>query len=296
MNESAEPRRRMELADFLRSRRERLAPDQLGLPKKARRRTPGLRREEVAELVGIGVTWYTWLEQGRPIPVSVNVLENLARVFRLGRDERAHLFRLARRDIPAAPSESHEALRPVLQDMLATLDLAPAHIRDLRWNVLGWNHAESFMVDWQAYPTGERNIIWHHFTNPLFRRLMVNWEREARSVLSEFRMETGAHIEDAWFTSLIRELQQTSAEFRQWWPLHEVRRERELPIQFNHPDAGRLVFRAITVRFTTEQDLRMRVLVPSSETDTAIKLRRFLQPLQSHAYTPPVESGSRPGR
>ncbi|HZN97764.1 MAG TPA: helix-turn-helix transcriptional regulator [Gemmatimonadales bacterium] len=283
MSESAERGRRMELADFLRSRRQRLAPDQLGLPKRPRRRTPGLRREEVAELVGIGVTWYTWLEQGRPIPVSANVLENLARVFRLGRDERAHLFRLARRDIPAAPSESHEAVRPVLQDMLTTLNLAPAHIRDLRWNVLAWNYAESFMVNWQEYPAGERNIIWHHFTNPVFRRLMVNWDREARSVLSEFRMETGAHIEDAWFTNLIRELHQTSAEFRQWWPLHEVRRERELPIQFNHPDAGRLVFRAITVKFTTEEDLRMRVLVPSSETDTAVKLRPFLQPAESHA-------------
>src|SRR5690242_8057145 len=117
----ADEERRRELASFLRSRREKLAPDLLGIPKRARRRTPGLRREEVAELIGVGVTWYTWLEQGRDITVSVEVLENLASILRLDVDERAHLFLLARRPLPPTPLHCPEAVRPVFRDLLATL-------------------------------------------------------------------------------------------------------------------------------------------------------------------------------
>lgn len=268
--EDSEYTRRMELASFLRTQRERLLPEQLGLPRRARRRTPGLRREEVAELIDISVTWYTWLEQGRPIQVSAEVLENLARIFRLSMDERVYLFQLAQRSLPPTLPESHETVRPVFRDVLTALEPSPAHIRDLRWNVLAWNRAESLLVNWHAYPPSERNIVWHHFTNPTFRRLMVNWEREARSLLSEFRMESGQHAEDPWFTSLIRQLHEISAEFRRWWPLHEVRRERELPIEIQHPDVGRLIFQPITVVFTAEQHLLMRILMPIADANTAV--------------------------
>jgi transcriptional regulator with XRE-family HTH domain len=274
--DETEHARRMELASFLRTRRERLLPEQVGVPRRARRRTPGLRREEVAELIGIGVTWYTWLEQGRPIQVSAEVLEDLARVFRLSLDERSYLFQLAQRSLPPTRPEPQEEVRPVFREVLTALEPAPAHIRDLRWNVLAWNRAESFLVDWHAYPPNQRNIVWHHFTNPTFRRIMVNWEREARSMLSEFRMENGQYAEDPWFTSLIGRLHETSAEFRQWWPLHEVRRERELPIELQHPDVGRLIFQPVTVVFTTEPHLVMRILMPMSEADTAAKLHSLM--------------------
>ena len=115
---------------------------------------------------------------------------------------------------------------------------------------------------------------------------MVNWEREARSVLSEFRMESGHQAEDAWFTTLIGQLQERSAEFRQWWPLHEVRRERELPIEFQHPDVGRLILQPVTVVFTTDAHLQMRILMPVSEADTAAKLHALMQ----------VADGGEPGR
>ena len=275
--DDSEHTRRMELASFLRTRRERLRPEHVGLPLRPRRRTPGLRREEVAELIGIGVTWYTWLEQARPIHVSADVVEQLARVFRLSEDERAYLFQLAQRTLPLTLSEPHDVVRPVFRDVLTALEPSPAHIRDRSWNELAWNRAESFLVDWHAYPASERNIVWHHFTNPTFRRIMVNWEREARSVLSEFRMESGHHAEDAWFTSLIGQLHERSAEFRDWWSLHEVRRERELPIELQHPDVGRLILQPVTVVFATEPQLAMRILMPLPEADTTAKLHALMQ-------------------
>src|SRR5262249_5880009 len=162
--------------------------------------------------------------------------------------------------LPPLPPASRDVVRPILRDVLVALEPAPAHIRDLRWNVLAWNSAESYLVDWHTYPPAERNIVWHHFMNPIFRRIMVNWEREARAVLSEFRMEIGQRAEDPWLASLVEYLHDVSAEFRRWWPLHEVRRERELPIEIRHPDVGRLLFQPISVAFTTERHLFMRVL------------------------------------
>lgn len=273
----AESARRAELASFLRTRRERLLPEQFDLPKRARRRTPGLRREEVAELIGVGVTWYTWLEQGRAIQVSADVLENLAHVFRLNIDERAYLFQLARRPLPPTSPQFPETIRPAFQHVLTALEPSPAHIRDQRWNVLAWNRAEALVADWESYVPAERNIVWHHFANPGFRRIMVNWEREARTLLALFRMESGKHIEDPWFTALIDRLQRVSAEFHQWWSLHEVQHQRELPIEFQHPDIGHLMLQPITVVFALNQHLSMRILMPLPEADTAGKLRFFMR-------------------
>ncbi|MGI8687888.1 MAG: helix-turn-helix transcriptional regulator [Thermomicrobiales bacterium] len=274
---------RRELANFLRTRRERLSPDLLGLPKRARRRTPGLRREEVAELIGVGVTWYTWLEQGRDILVSVEVLENLAAVLRLDGDERAHLFLLARRPLPPTPASLPEIVRPVFRDVLTALDPCPAHIRDHRWNVLVWNRAESLLVDWEAYPPAERNVVWHHFAHPEARHLMVNWESEARTRLALFRMESGAHVGDPWFTDLIDHLQEVSAEFRHWWSLHEVRQQREQPIEFRHPHVGHLILQPVSCAFAYDPHLTMRVLMPLPEADTAAKLHLLVNEPIAHS-------------
>ena len=271
-----EQERRKELGNFLRTRRERLTPAMLGLPTRGRRRTAGLRREEVAELIGIGVTWYTWLEQGRAIQVSVDVLENLAHMLQLGRDERIHLFQLAQHPLPPLPPQPTLAVRPVFQDLLTTLEPSPAHLRDSRWNVVAWNRAECLLDDWQAYPLAERNVVWHHFAHPRLRRLMVNWEEEARTLLALFRMQSVHHLDDPWLTTMIEHLQQVSPEFRQWWPLHEVRQQRDRPITFSHPEVGRLVLQPITVLFAYDQKLSMRVLLPVPETDTAAKLLQLL--------------------
>ncbi|QBD75150.1 XRE family transcriptional regulator [Ktedonosporobacter rubrisoli] len=128
-NDSDEDRRK-ELADFLRTRRESLRPEKIGLPMRPRRRTPGLRREDIAELLRISATWYTWLEQGRPIQVSREVIENLAHVLRLNTDERVHLFQLARQPLPPQSPLLSRTLKPYFQAMLAALEPSPAHIRD----------------------------------------------------------------------------------------------------------------------------------------------------------------------
>lgn len=272
----AEQERRKELGNLLRTRRERLTPAMLGLPTRGRRRTSGLRREEVAELIGIGVTWYTWLEQGRAIQVSIEVLENLVGVLHLSRDERLHLFQLARRPLPPVPPHDRETVRPVYHELLTALEPSPAHLRDSRWNVLAWNRAESFLDDWETYPLVERNVVWHHFAHPRLRHLMVNWEEEARTLLALFRMESTHHLDDPWFTTMIEQLQQVSPEFRQWWSLHEVRQQRERPIAFSHPEVGRLVLQPVTVLFAYDRQLSLRVLLPSPEADTAAKLLRLM--------------------
>lgn len=272
--------RRLELAHFLRTRREKLVPELLGLPKRKRRRTPGLRREEVAELLNISTTWYTWLEQGRAIHVSDEVVENLAGVLQLSTDERVHLFQLTGLPVPPSSSYLPGAIRPVLRDLLVALEPAPAHLRDERWNVLAWNRPESMLVGWDAYPPAERNVLWHFFAHPELRRRMVDWEREARTTLALFRMESGQHLDGPWFSTLLDHLEQASEEFRQWKSLHEVRQTRELPITFQHPEVGLLVLQPVTVAFAYDPHLWMRVLMPLPETDTATKLLRLMSPQQ----------------
>ncbi|GHO50447.1 helix-turn-helix transcriptional regulator [Ktedonospora formicarum] len=272
--ESLEHDRRKELADFLRTRRARLLPEEIGLPRRPKRRTPGLRREEVAELIDVSVTWYTWLEQGRDIRPSAKVVESLARVLQLTKDEQTHLFQLADQPLPSSLERSK--VRPAFQNLLSTLEPAPAHLRDAHWNVLAWNRAESLLDDWANYPLAERNVVWHHFAHPRLRSLMVNWEEEARTLLALFRMESIQHLDDPWLKSMIEHLQQVSEEFRQWWSFHEVQHQRERPIIFSHPKAGKLVLQPITMIFAYDQQLSLRVLLPLPETDTANKLTQLL--------------------
>jgi hypothetical protein len=276
---AADQERRRELGTFLRSRRERLTPAMLGLPTRGRRRTAGLRREEVAEPIGIGVTWSTWLEQGRAIQVSVDLLENLATSLRLSADERVPLFQLARHPPPPLAPEPDVAVRPVYRQLLAALEPAPAHLRDARWNVVAWNRAESLLDDWLAYPPAERHVVhvvWHHFVYPRMRHLMVNWEEEARTLQALFRMQATQHLDDPWFATMAERLRQVGPEFRQWWPLHEVRQRRDRAITFALPAVGHLLLQPLMLRFAYDQQLSLRILLPAPETDSVTKLLQLL--------------------
>ena len=272
---STEPERRAELANFLRAHRARIFPAQLGLPARARRRTPGLRREEVAELIGVGVTWYTWLEQGRDIRVSVEVLETLARVLQLSADERTYLFTLARRPLPPAPALDIHPVRPVLQTMLAALEPYPANLRDDRWYVLAWNRAESLIADWAALPPTQRHVVWNHFTNLRLRQMLVDWSGDARTQLALFRMATWRHAGAAWLADFSDRLQQVSPEFRTWWSQHEVQQQRERAIVMQHPRVGRLVLERVAFVVEANPSLSLRVLLPLPDADTAAKLHRL---------------------
>jgi transcriptional regulator with XRE-family HTH domain len=270
-----QPERRTELADFLRAHRARIRPAQFGLPARARRRTPGLRREEVAELIGVGVTWYTWLEQGRAIRVSVEVLEALARVLQLSADERAYLFALAQRPLPPAQTSDLAPVSPVLQTMLDALEPYPANLRDDRWYVLAWNRAESLIADWAALPPVQRHVVWNMFTNLPLRQMAVEWSTDARTQLALFRMASRRHAGASWLADLSEHLEHVSPEFRTWWSQHEVQQQRERAIVLQHPRVGRLVLQRMVFTVESNPSLSLRVLLPLPDADTAARLHRL---------------------
>lgn len=270
MNEKA---RRAELAQFLRTRRERIAPQQVGLPLGIRRRTPGLRREELALLAGVGATWYTWLEQGRAITASSQVLESLARVLQLDADERAHLFILARQHVPADPLPLTRSIDPALQLILDTMGIYPALILSPRWDIIAWNQAACRMfADFSTMTSRERHILWFLFTDPRHRAMAVDWEKEAQRFLALFRASTQRYVGEAWLTKLIHDLGQESPVFREWWSRHDVQGVQAEPKHLIHPLVGSLALQAKTFQVIDHPDLQMIVYTPVAGTDTAARL------------------------
>ena len=277
-----EQERREVLAEFLRTRRERLAPEQLGLPLRGRRRTPGLRREEVAQEAGMSTTWYTWLEQGRAIQISSSVAESLARVLQLDSDERTYLLQLTGQ-AQASPSETQEIVSPALQRVLDQLTATPAYIRGQRWDILAWNRAACVVMDRLCgIPAIERNILYHFFCHPAARELYDDWEFIARCMLAQFRANAGMRVGDRWFKELIDLLKQGSPEFRQWWPRHEILGMPEGRKVVNHPRVGRLVLEHTTFRVSNAPHLQL-VLQLAVEEETEEKVLRLLDLGGSHS-------------
>ncbi len=187
MSVSALHNDRRSLSGFLQSRRARLTPSDCGFDP-GRRRTPGLRREEVAQLAGVSLTWYTWLEQGRDIRVSSQALEGIARALRLDRAEREHLFLLAQGRPPASAETGSRTVSAARQRMLDGLTFSPAYIRTARWDIVGWNRAAALIfADYAAMAPYERNSLRLVFTHPAWRTLMVDWEQDAKKALATFR-------------------------------------------------------------------------------------------------------------
>ena len=261
-----ERERRQALADFLRQRRASLAPADVGLPPGVRRRTPGLRREEVAQLANIGTSWYVWLEQGRDVHPSAQVLESLAQALRLTLNERRHLFLLAGQPPPPYGSPSEESVRPVLQQILDDLDPTPACALGRRWDYLAWNSAaETLFAIAEASSPYARNLLWQLFTDPA-RRERPHWEQVARSMLAEFRSVGARYPGDRWFEELIEDLKQVSPEFCQWWPHHDVRPALDGHKVLEHPTLGRVEFEHINLQVLSDPDVRIMVYVPNAAT------------------------------
>lgn len=252
---------RRELAEFLKSRRARLSPVDVGLSAGSRRRTPGLRREEVAQLAGVGVTWYTWFEQGREIQVSAHFLENLARGLRLDAAERDHLFTLAHhRPAPLVPQSS--IVSPALQHMIETLP-HPAYVKTLRWDLAAWNRSLTILFgDFNRYPVERRNILWLLFTDPIFHDLLVDWETDARRVIAKFRLDFGRSGNDPAFLALIRDLDAASPEFRHWWPRHDVDGFGEGLKRIRAGALGEIEFEHNTLAVEYTPDLRLVIYTP----------------------------------
>jgi transcriptional regulator with XRE-family HTH domain len=255
---------RDELAAFLRSRRERLTPAQVGLPTTARRRTPGLRREEVAQIAGVGVTWYTWLEQGRKIQVSPHFLEQIARALRLDATERAHLFTLAHNRPPPLTSHHASSVTPTLRRMLEAIE-APAYLATASLDVVAWNTLLSAVFgDFEALAPEERNMLWLVFASPTHREAIPNWESEARGMLTRFRVEFGRHRDDPAFVALIERLQRASHEFHRWWPEHDLSWRGETTKSFDSP-LGAMSMEQAAFAVEEAPDLRLVIYTPVDE-------------------------------
>ncbi|MGF3092372.1 helix-turn-helix transcriptional regulator [Cronobacter sakazakii] len=214
-------RTRTDLAAFLRAQRERLSPADVGLPSGTRRRTPGLRREEVAALAGVGLTWYTWLEQGRDIGVSSTFLDNLARVLKLDAAERRHLFMLAHERPPAEPGKTWCVLPPLVRRLMHDLP-HPAFVLNLRWDVLGFNACADALFHFARHQPGRRNLLWLLFTDPALRTRVVDWEKQAPLMLSSFRRDFTRASQSTDIQELVDELEHVSPEFKTWWRQHHV--------------------------------------------------------------------------
>ena len=256
---------RQELSDFLKTRRARLAPADVGLPGSNGRRIRGLRREEVAVLAGVGLTWYTWLEQGREIQVSTPFLENLARALRLSEAERLHLFTLAQhRPPPAAPQASPPQPLAKVQAILDAID-APAYARNSRFDVIAWNSANTRMFgDFAALPEKERNIIWLMFFSPYHRRTMVNWEQDARSLVAKFRLSHGQAAGAAEFSAFVQEMIACSEDFRRMWADYEVTDVGEGVYLYRTSRHGTLAFQHSTLVPEVLPDLRIVVYLKAN--------------------------------
>jgi transcriptional regulator with XRE-family HTH domain len=265
--------RRRELSGFLRSRRERITPDQVGLPTAGRRRTPGLRREEVAQLAGVGVTWYTWLEQGRDINASEQVLDAIAGTLRLDPYERSHLFTLA--GAPEPPREkSCRAIPPGVHVMLAKLAPFPAVVVNARTDILAYNKAYDWLMDVSLLPEDERNATLQLFTSPAWRERMPDWEERAGQLVGQLRASMAEHVSEPAWKSLIKRLRRESPEFEALWQRHEIQPMRNMTKRFRHPDGGLLIFDYTYVWLGRNSEVRMTTYTPADE-ETANRMRTF---------------------
>jgi transcriptional regulator with XRE-family HTH domain len=266
--------RHQELAEFLRSRRARLSPEQVGLSRGMRRRTPGLRREEVALLAGVSPEWYTWLEQGRDITVSVQLLESLARVLQLDDNERTYLFLLAIRQPPPVETFSPPTISPTVQLFLDQLGTTPACVVDARLNAVARNRALCAVFGiYDGQSERDRNIIWRVFTQPGPKG--PHWEEFARLCLAQFRAEYGRFVEDPWWAKQIAELSEASPEFRELWARPDVLNVLEGRKSVDHPHVGELAFEFLWLQMVTSPDLRLLVYTPRSK-ETADKIAQLL--------------------
>jgi transcriptional regulator with XRE-family HTH domain len=278
--------RRVELGRFLRSRRERITPDRVGIPNGGRRRTPGLRREEVARLAGVGVSWYTWLEQARDIQASPAVLDAVARALLLEPYERRHLFTLAGAVDPAAPDEPGlAAVPPQVQALLDQLEPFPANVQSTRCDLLAYNTSYRLLVaDLDALPVEDRNVVWLTFTHPAWRRALVDWPATADRVVAQFRAAYSEHMDDpAW--RWLHRLQQASPEFTQRWQRHEIAPWQSRHKAYLHPQLGLLRFTHTQLWLSRTIATRLTAFIPA-DPETRAALDQLIAPTAAREPRP----------
>ena len=263
------------LGTYLKDRRARLDPAAFGFAPE-RRRTPGLRREEVASRANISPTWYTWLEQGRGGAPSADVLDRIARALMLTDVEREHLFLLGLGRQPEVRYHKQEGVTPRLQGVLDALDPSPALIRTATWDVVAWNRAATVLLtDYSALPPEERNVLRFIFLDPRVRAAQDDWESVARFVVAAFRVDAARAGAAAQAESLVDELCRKSPEFLAMWRDNDVRTHGEGVKRIKHPVLGLLAFEYSAFQVDGRPDLSMVVYNPATAED-AEKIREVL--------------------
>ena len=262
---AATGRRRAELGAFLKARRADVRPEDVGLPPGPRRRTAGLRREEVALLAGVGVTWYTWLEQGRPINVSVQVLDAVASTLRMDGPERWHLYRLAEATPLRLPTSTQVVPAPIL-DVLRSLDPLPASLVNGRFDMLAGNEAhEHLFWNWHSLPCVHKNTLWCCVTEPNARKFFLNYDDEIPFTVARLRAEYANHVGDPEWEEDIRRLHDLCPEFAALWARREVAGPEIRYRKIAHPDVGRMNFAMTELAVSAVDGLRIQVSTPTDE-------------------------------
>jgi transcriptional regulator with XRE-family HTH domain len=273
---------RTALGTYLRDRRAKLDPASFGLPL-TRRRTPGLRREEVAQRANVSATWYTWLEQGRGGAPSVDVLDRIAGALMLTEVEREHLFLLGLGHPPEARYRAPEGVSPRLQRILDALEFSPAFLKTPTWDVVAWNRAaQVVLTDYGKVPPGERNILRHFFSNPDVRAAQTDWESVARFVVAAFRADAARAGVSEEMTALVQELSRLSPEFTAMWRDNDVRAYGEGTKQIRHRVAGLLSMEFSAFAVDGRNDLSMVVYNPATPADRE-RIRRLVEAMPAAA-------------
>lgn len=273
--------RRRAIAEFLRTRRMRRQPEEIGLPRGRRRRTPGLRREEVATAAGVSAEWYTWLEQGRDIRPSVEVLTRISGALRLEPNENRHLLTLAGYAVPSTSGEAPPAVSVSLrlQRLIDQLEYGPAWVFGERWDILAWNRAASVIHGELGGLQGiERNALYQLFLGDRLRSTLLDWEIHGRQCVAKLRSTYASRVDDPWFNELVQVLRSRSAQFERWWNEHDIEVRQEGVKHYEHPEAGRLVFDFTVLEVQDERmaSLRLITYVPAPGTGTREKMEALL--------------------
>jgi transcriptional regulator with XRE-family HTH domain len=257
--------RRRELGAFLRSRRERIKPEQVGLHSMRRRRTPGLRREEVAQLAGVGVTWYTWLEQGRDIHPSPQVLDAIARTLQLDSHEHSHLFTLAGMATTTIANQCL-ALCPTVQPLIDQLEPFPAVAVNSRLDLLAYNRVyASFFPDLDTIPIEDRNVLWLSFTHPSWRKVIVDRDDVLGRMVAEYRAAMAEHLDEPAWKTLVARLHHASPEFSAVWERHDVQGVESRTKRAMHPDAGLLLLDYTNLWVGQQVGIRIIAFTPADD-------------------------------
>jgi transcriptional regulator with XRE-family HTH domain len=244
---------RQMLGAFIRAHRARLTPARPGI----RRRTPGLRREELADAAGLGVTWITWLEQGRDVQPSVAALSRLADALQLSAAERASLFDLAGKKDPRAMPDHVDALSPALLALPGLLS-APAYLLDHTWTARAWNDAAATLfVGWLDADAADRNLLRYVFLHPAARELIVDWDTRARRLAAEFRADFHRRPADGDMQALVEQLCRDSALFAQCWDKQDVLHREGGERRFRHPVRGELGFVQTTLLVALQMEIKL---------------------------------------